>query len=204
MLPLPEYSRFAISLFAILTPFAAVPAFLSLTDGLSAVERSRTAIVGAVTAALVLVIAALAGQIVLIALGTSLDALRVGGGLVLLLEALSMMKPREGRPRIAAMTSPSCGIVPLGLPLLAGPGSISTVIVEIHHGAGTYHALAVILCIVGICLTAWAILRMAQPIGERIGSCGLNVLSRLFGLMLAAIAVQIITAGLRDLFPVLA
>src|SRR6516225_8251432 len=93
MLSLPEYSSFAFSLFAMLTPFAAVPTFLSLTIGLTSPEKSRTAITAVSTAALVLEIAAVAGEIILRALGTSLGSLRVGGGLVLLLTAMSMLKP---------------------------------------------------------------------------------------------------------------
>src|SRR5258708_16776421 len=84
MLPWPEYSRFAISLFAIRTPFAAVPAFLSITEGLPSLERSRTATQAAVTAALVLVVAALMGNVILSAFGTSPGSLRVAVGLVLL------------------------------------------------------------------------------------------------------------------------
>jgi multiple antibiotic resistance protein len=202
MLPWPEYSRFAVSLFAILTPFAAVPAFLSLTQGLPSPERSRIATAAAGTAALVLVAAALLGNIALAALGTSLGSLRVGGGLVLLAMAFSMLNPRAAGRR-APRGSPASGIVPLGLPLLAGPGSISSVIVEMHNGAGLDHATAVIACVVSTCAVTWLILRLAQPIGERIGQDGLDVLSRLFGLLLAAIAVEIITAGLRALFPIL-
>jgi multiple antibiotic resistance protein len=203
MLTWSEYSSFAISLFAILTPFAAVPAFLSLTEGLTSVERLRTATTAASTAAIVLVVAALLGQMILTVLGASLGSLRVGGGLVLLLTALSMLNPRDDRRRPGSKQSPSAGIVPLGLPLLAGPGAISAVIVEMHHGEGVEHAAVVVLCVVSSCVAVWMILRLAQPIGERIGQSGLNALSRLFGLLLAAIAIKIIAVGLRSLFPAL-
>lgn len=203
MLPWLEYSHFAISLFAILTPFAAVPAYLSLTKECTAWERSRTAILAAGTAALVLIITALMGPVILGALGVSLGSLRVGGGLVLLLMALSMSNPRDASLGSASGHNPSGAIVPLGVPLLAGPGSISSVMVEMRHGAGIVHAGAVIFCVVATCLTVWAILRFAQPIGDRIGQSGLNVLSRLFGLLLAAMAVKIIATGLRSLLPIL-
>lgn len=203
MLPWLEYSHFAISLFAILTPFAAVPAYLSLTKECTAWERSRTAILAAGTAALVLIITALMGPVILGALGVSLGSLRVGGGLVLLLMALSMSNPRDASLGSASGHNPSGAIVPLGVPLLAGPGSISSVMVEMRHGAGIVHAGAVIFCVVATCLTVWAILRFAQPIGDRIGQSGLNVLSRLFGLLLAAMAVKIIVTGLRSLLPIL-
>ena len=204
MLSLPEYSSFAFSMFAMLTPFAAIPPFLSLTIGLTSPEKSRTAITAVSTAALVLVIAAVAGEIILTSLGTSLESLRVGGGLVLLLTAISMLKPpldelnRHDRDSTAAVA-----IVPLGVPLLAGPGSISLVIVEMREGAGIGHAVAVVTCVLATCGAAWAILRFAEAIGARIGQSGLNALSRLFGLLLAATAIEIIGTGLRSLFPAL-
>jgi len=203
MLPWLEYSHFAISLFAILTPFAAVPAYLSFTKECTAWERSHTAILAAGTAALVLIITALMGPVILGALGVSLGSLRVGGGLVLLLTALSMSNPRDASVGSASGHNPSGAIVPLGVPLLAGPGSISSVMVETRYGAGIVHVAAVIFCVLATCLTVWAILRFAQPIGDRIGQSGLNVLSRLFGLLLAAMAVKIIVTGLRSLLPIL-
>jgi multiple antibiotic resistance protein len=210
MLPWTEYTNFAMSLFAILTPFAAVAAFLSLTAELAPNERSRVATVAALTAALVLVVAAVLGKPILAAFGTSIASLRVGGGLVLLLMAFSALNPREV-PSLRAVQPgrntlvdrQSGGIVPLGLPLLAGPGSISLVIVEMRHGAGLGHEALVIGCILLTCGTAWGLLRLAQPISRRIGPGGLTVMSRLFGLLLAAVAVEVITDGLRALFPIL-
>jgi multiple antibiotic resistance protein len=204
MLSWPEYSNFSVSLFAILTPFAAVPAYLSLTKEFTAWERSRTAVLAAGTAAAVLVLAALIGEVILKVLGVSLASLQVGGGLVLLLMALSMSKPRDSSVPQASRSNPSGAIMPLGVPLLAGPGSISSVMVEMRHGAGIVHGAVVIVCVLTISVTVWAILRFAHPIGDRIGKTGLDILSRLFGLLLAAIAIKVIASGLRSLFPILA
>jgi len=202
MLSWPEYSRFAVSLFTILTPFAAVPTFLSLTEDLPSLERSRIATAAAGTAALVLVVAALLGNVILTLLGTSLGSLRVGGGLVLLMVAFSMLNPPPAPPPTSWRRS-SSGIVPLGLPILAGPGAISAVIVEMRHGAGVMHAAIVILCVLSICAVAWTMLRLAEPLGRRIGQDGINMMTRVFGFLLAAIAVEIVTTGLRALFPAL-
>jgi multiple antibiotic resistance protein len=203
MQPLPEYSRFAISLLAVLSPFAAVPVFLSQTKGLSSREAARTAIIAACTAALVLVATALIGQSILPMLGTSLASLQTAGGLVMLLMALSSLNPRDGPRTRFAEHGPSAGIVPLGFPLLAGPGSISSVIVAIRHGAGAGHAAAVIACVLATCATVWGVLRAAHPIGTRLGKRGLNAAIRIFAFLGAAIAVEFITAGLRSSFPVL-
>jgi multiple antibiotic resistance protein len=208
---LPEYARFVISLFAILSPFAAIPLFLSLTDGFDTQQKSRTAAAASATVGAVLIISAFAGEPILRALGTSLDAFRVGGGIVLLLVALSMLSARtssvQHRPEEteeAADTSSSIGVVPIGIPLLAGPGSISSVIIEMGRETAYFHRAAITLCIIVVCVATWVILRLAEPIGDRLGKIGLNVLSRLFGLILAAIAVQVMATGLRALFPGLA
>lgn len=210
MRSLPEYARFVISLFAILSPFAAIPLFLSLTGGFDTKQKSRTAAAASATVAAVLIVSAFAGEPILAALGTSLDAFRVGGGIVLLLVALSMLSAQistvQHRPEETADadTSSSIGVVPLGIPLLAGPGSISAVIIEMNQQANYAHQAAIAGCILVVCLATWVILRLAYPIGQRLGKIGLNVLSRLFGLILAAIAVQVMATGLRALFPGLA
>lgn len=171
---------------------------------MTAWERSRTAVLAAGTAAAVLVLAALIGEVILKALGVSLASLRVGGGLVLLLMALSMSNPRDSSVPQARRSNPSSAIMPLGVPLLAGPGSISSVMVEMRYGAGIVHGAVVIVCVLTTCVTVWAILRFAHPIGDRIGKTGLDILSRLFGLLLAAMAIELIASGLRSQFPILA
>jgi len=124
--------------------------------------------------------------------------------------ALSMLSAQtstvQHRPEEAAEadTSSSVGVVPLGIPLLAGPGSISAVIIEMNHAPGLGHQAAIVGCILVVCTGTWAILHLAYPIGQRLGKIGLNVLSRIFGLILAAIAVQVMATGLRALFPGLA
>jgi multiple antibiotic resistance protein len=181
-----------------------VSAYLSLTQRCSAWERSRTALLAASTSAVVLVIVAVIGPLILGTLGVSIGSLRVGGGLLLLPMALSMSNPRDASVRRASANTPSGATVPLGVPLLAGPGSISSVMVEMRHGAGVFRAAAVVLCVMMACVTVWGILRFAHPIGDRIGQRSLDILNRLFGVLLAAMAVKIISTDLRSLFPVLA
>ncbi len=204
---LTDYTRFTIALMAILDPFAAVPVYLSLTAGGSATVKRVTAISAAATCFAVLVIAAFSGELVLAALGTSLDAFRVGGGIVLLLMAVAMLgaqtSPLSRTPEEIneAAQKASIGVVPIGLPLLAGPGAISTTIIQMERGMGWVHAAIIVLCIGIVCSTVWIVLRLAVPIGARLGVIGLNILNRLFGLLLAAIAVQIMANGLVGLFP---
>jgi len=143
-------------------------------------------------------------------MGTSLASFRVGGGIVLLLMALAMLRAQSDTVRTTpaeeaeAEDRHSIAVVPLAIPLLAGPGSISTVIIEMHRSATEYHGLLVIGSIVLVCLFLWLVLRAASTIGRFLGHIGLNVINRLFGLILAAIAVEIMANGLRQLFPALA
>jgi len=202
-----EYSRFAIALFAILTPFAAIPIYLGLTEGRTDRERAGIARTAVLTVAAVLISSALLGDAVLAVLGTSLHSFRVGGGIVLLLIALSQLNATvSGVKQTAteadeAMGREAIGVVPLGLPLLAGPGSISAVIIEMQRGHGWDHAAAIIGCILIVCTALWASLRLAVPIGAKLGQTGLNIMTRLFGLLLSAVAVETIANGLRNLFP---
>lgn len=204
-----EYSRFFIALFVILDPFAAIPIFLALTKGYNSVERGRIANVSSLTVLLVLVVAALTGESVLHGMGTSLASFRVGGGIVLLLMALSMLHGETGAVKTTpeeeaeAVDKNAIAIVPLAIPLLAGPGSISTVIIQMHRPATEHQTLLVIAGITLVCILLWIVLRMASKIGELLGKIGLNIINRLFGLILAAIAVEIMANGLKQLFPIL-
>lgn len=202
-----EYSRFLIALFAILTPFAAIPIFLGMTEGRTREQRNAIAQSAVLTVATVLISSVFLGDAVLTVLGTSLASFRVGGGIVLLLIALSLLnasvsavKHTEQEADEAGQRT-AIGVVPLGLPLLAGPGSISAVIIEAQRGHGWEHFAILVGCILAVCAGLLATLRLAVPIGNKLGQTGLNIMNRLTGLLLAAVAVEIIAAGLRALFP---
>ena len=205
-----EYTRFFIALFVILDPFAAVPIFLALTKTYSVAERGRIANIAAITVLLVLVVAALSGERILQTMGTSLASFRVGGGLVLLLMAIAMLNGQAGSLRTTpeeeaeAEDRNAIAVVPLAIPLMAGPGSISTAIIQMQRSSLQYHGLLVIVTIVLVCLLLWLVLRLATVIGKALGQIGLNIINRIFGLILAAISVEIMANGLRELFPVLA
>jgi multiple antibiotic resistance protein len=210
MLGSADYTRFSVSLFTVLTPFAAIPLFLTLTSDYTPPERTRTAMIATGTVFSVLVASALAGDTILDVIGTSLGAFRVGGGVVLLLMALSMLNAKLSQvqhtqeERGEAEAKDEVGVVPLGLPLLAGPGSISTVIIEMGRSTGVIDKAAILGCITLVCGILLGSLLLAVPIGRALGKTGLNILNRLFGLLLAAIAIQLAAGGLKELFPILA
>lgn len=210
MAELAVYSRFFVTLLAILSPFSAIPVFLALTAGQDQKFRTRTADMAATTVFAVLVVSAVTGDLLLRVMGTSLDAFRVGGGIVLFIMSLSMLNAKvSGVQQTQEETDEAggksvLGVVPIGIPLLVGPGSISSTIIEAKRTPDLAHLAAVIGCVALVCLAVWATLRLADPIGKRLGRTGLNILNRIFGLLLAAIAVQIVSVGLIGLFPILA
>jgi multiple antibiotic resistance protein len=197
-----------VTLTAVLDPFLAVPIYLSVTAGQRARERSRLVNAVTLTVLVILACSAVFGERLLLILGTSLPAFQVGGGLVLLLMALSMLNARVGemrqtRAEAEELESRQSGVVPLAVPLLAGPGAISTTIIAAQQG-GLAHSTVLVACIALVCVLLWVMLRLAHTIAPRMGTTGLNVATRLLGLLLAAIAIQTMAEGLKVLFPGLA
>lgn len=201
-----EYLRYVVTLTAVLDPFLAIPIFIGVTAGQEPAARRRLADAVTLTVFLVLAGAVFLGDAVLKLIGASLPAFQVGGGLVLLLMALAMLNAQAGGMRQTSAEAEELragevsGVVPLAVPLLAGPGAISTSIIAGEAG-GTTHKLALVGCIVLVCLLLWGVLRIARAVGERISNTGLNVATRLLGLLLAAIAIETMADGLKGLFP---
>jgi multiple antibiotic resistance protein len=204
-----EFLRFVVTLTAVVDPFLAVPFFLAFTAGRNTVERARLARVIASTVFVVLALATFFGEPLLTLIGASLSAFRVGGGLVLLLMALAMLNAEAGGVRQSEAearefeTGDVRGIVPLAFPLLAGPGAISTSIIAAERG-GFLHQLSVVGGIAAVCLISWLVLRNAHLIAARMSLTALNIATRILGLLLAAMAVQTMAEGLKELLPGLA
>lgn len=201
-----EYLRYVVTLTAVLDPFMAIPIFIGVTAGYADDSRRRLADAVSATVLVVLAGAALVGDDVLKFMGAGLPAFQVGGGLVLLLMALAMLNAKAGEMRQTREEAEELrsgevsGVVPLAVPLLAGPGAIGTTIIAGEAG-GALHKLALIGCILLVCALLWWVLRMAHFVADRISTTGLNVATRLLGLLLAAIAIQTMAEGLKRLFP---
>ncbi len=201
-----EYLRFIATLTAVLDPFLAIPIFLSVTASREPASRQRLATAVTATVLVVLAGAAIFGEALLKFLGASLPAFQVGGGLVLLLMALAMLNAQVGGMRQSRAEEEELesgvysGVVPLAVPLLAGPGAIGTTIIAAQAG-GVAHVSAVLACIAFVCAILWAVLRLADAVGQRMGRTGLNIATRLLGLLLAAIAIETMADGLKVIFP---
>lgn len=202
-----DYAKILISLFVVLDPIGTVPLFMAVTDGRSKASRHRIARNAAITVIVVLILAAIVGDLMLMLFGIRIATFRVGGGILVLLMAISMMHARtsgavqtEEEAR-EAEEKDDVAVVPLGIPLLAGPGAISTVIIVSHRGTGAGHMAVLCGLIVIVAAATWLALRLAVVIQPRLGRTGINIVTRLMGLVLAAIAVEFIVNGLLELFP---
>ncbi len=209
----PEYALYAkafIGLLAIVNPLGAIPVFLSLCGDRSAAECGRVAIISATSVGIILVTTVWLGDSVLGVFGIGVPAFRTGGGLLILLMAIAMLHAKQSHTRQTPDEADAAGdkedvaVVPLAIPLMAGPGAISLVIVDAHQADGLSNRLLLCLGIIVVALIVWGALRLAEPIGRRLGLTGLNIATRIMGLLLAAIGIQMIATGLLQLLPGLA
>jgi MarC family membrane protein len=197
------------AIFFVVDPFAAVPFFLALTRDDGPEKRRETALRASLTAGLVLATFAVAGAWIFSLLGISLPAFRIAGGVVLLLLAVDMIRTQPSRTRItekeieAGVDKEDVAIVPLGMPLLAGPGSIATVVVLMARAreGPWWHAMPVLgatAVTAGLC---YLILSGAARVERVLGRTGLAILERAAGLLLVAVAVQFMLDGIREGLP---
>jgi multiple antibiotic resistance protein len=199
-----------VALLAIDNPFGIVPIFLTLTSGDSEKERKHTAHLSALSVGIILLLAAFAGEAILGFFGIGLHSFRVGGGILVLLMAISMLQAKQSRIRQSpseaeyAEEKENVAVVPLAIPLMAGPGAISLAIIHGHQAVTMPSKMMLVASIVAVALIALVSLHLAKPIGKALGVTGLNIATRIMGLILASIGVQMIAQGLLILLPGLA
>lgn len=203
--------RFAVlalsSIFFLVDPFAAIPGFLAITESADAVRRKRMALKGALTCFIVLTGFALGGQLLFRMFGITLPAFEVAGGLILLLIGLDMLEAKRSPTQEAsgdteeAAAKEDAGIVPLGIPMLAGPGAISSVMVLVGQVPSLWHweMGAILGSITFTCLVTYWVLASAGQVRKVMGETGIRILVRIMGLLLVALAMQFFVNGLTDL-----
>jgi multiple antibiotic resistance protein len=198
--------------FVIIDPVGVVPFFLTLTAGLTPAERRITAVKSVTIAAGILLVFTLAGQPLLHYLGIALPAFRVAGGALLFLLAIDMVVVKHSGIRTtidteeeeAAHRKPDVAVFPLAIPLIAGPGAIASVILLQTQNAGDVTAQMVTAGVmIGVLVLAGIGFLLASPIMNLLGVTGINVLTRVLGIILAALAVNNVIEGLRASFPAL-
>jgi multiple antibiotic resistance protein len=201
-----------VALLAIVNPIAIVPFFIHFTQNLSRAERQRTIRISSFTAFVVIAVSALAGLKVIEFFGISIASFQVGGGTLLLISALAMLnaQPAESKPADVVegeqkiVSGASIAVVPLTIPLLTGPATISTMVIYAERTQHWWELAALVGYGVVVALVTFVTFSAAGTIARWLGRTGINVMTRLMGLILSALAVEIMADGLVKLFPVLA
>ena len=205
-----EYLKFFIALLAIVNPVGMLPIFINMTVNQGAAERNKNGALASVSMGAILLVVLFSGEAILKFFGISVDSFRVGGGILLLLMAISMLNAKMSNVKqtreeeLDSAERASVAVVPLGTPLLAGPGAISTVILYAQRYSSVAHYLSMVVVIVVLAGCTLLLFRMAPTIHRLFGRTGINIVTRLMGLIMAAMGVEFIAHGLRQLFPVLA
>ena len=191
------------SILFIVNPISVIPTYLVITQKETAQQRARTARRACISAALILIAFALAGRQIFSLFGITIDAFRVAGGLILWVVAMDMLhgerRTQEGKQEITEGTSKEdVALAPLAMPMLAGPGAISTIMVLSSQAATMAEKIAVFVAITVTMGIAWIVLRLGDKVVLRMGETGIRVMTRIMGLLLAAIAMQFVISGARD------
>jgi multiple antibiotic resistance protein len=202
-----EFLKFAAALFAIMNPFGNVAIFLSVTGDRDQAERRKIALATSAAVLVTLLVAAVLGEQILDVFGISVGSFRIAGGIIILILALSMLHAQTSavhhtpEEEHAGKVKDNPAIFPLAIPLIAGPGSMATVILYAQHAQTALGWLTVGAVIALMCVLLVVALRAADRRAKFLGTTGINVLTRLMGMILAAIAIEMIVGGLAELFP---
>ncbi len=195
-----------IALFAIIDPFGAIPIFLALTKGAKPDQKRSIALKSCLFAFLVLVIFTLIGRYILNFFSISVTAFQVGGGVIIFLSGLPMlfayplgMRSKDSEV-VECAEKEDVSLVPMGVPMLAGPGAITTVLVLADQHKLLLSKLAILGCSALVLLVAFLLFWQAERLFRWIGQTGLNLLTRIMGLILIVLAVQYILSGIKQFF----
>jgi multiple antibiotic resistance protein len=200
-----------VALLAIVNPIGAIPFFISFTQTFNRDQRERTIRISAFASFAVIAVSAVAGLRIIEFFGISIASFQVGGGTLLLISSLQMLNAQPAETRKEDVTEgnqkvdagDSIAIVPLTIPLLTGPATISTMVIYAEKSLYWWHQAALVLYGVVIGLAVYLAFQASSRIARFLGKTGINVMTRLMGLILAAMAIEIMADGLLQLFPVL-
>lgn len=207
-----EIIKIMLAFMVLINPLGALTLFLTLTQGYSEKERVLVARIASVTVFFAIAFCTLLGEKLLRGLGISIGAFQLAGGILVLLIALNMVngngntaKPKAENVEMVQALSPSAvAVVPIAIPMMVGPGGISTIIIYAARANSTTQLMMIVLAGLFISILCYLGLMAAGRISRFLGDSGVMILSRIMGILLAAVAVEIFLSGLRKVFPMLA
>lgn len=203
----PTWSKFFIGLFALVNPIGIIPVFISMTSYQTAAARNKTNLTANLSVAIILWTSLFLGDSILQLFGISIDSFRIAGGILVVTIAMSMISGKLGedkqnkQEKSESAIRESIGVVPLALPLMAGPGAISSTIVwgTRFHTAEYLAGFTVAIALFAAC--SWGLFRIAPWLVRLLGQTGINVITRIMGLLLMALGIEFIVAGVKAIFP---
>jgi len=203
----PTWSKFFIGLFALVNPIGIIPVFISMTSYQTAAARNKTNLTANLSVAIILWTSLFLGDSILQLFGISIDSFRIAGGILVVTIAMSMISGKLGedkqnkQEKSESAIRESIGVVPLALPLMAGPGAISSTIVwgTRFHTAEYLAGFTVAIALFAAC--SWGLFRIAPGLVRLLGQTGINVITRIMGLLLMALGIEFIVAGVKAIFP---
>ncbi len=196
-----------IGLLAVVNPLGALPILLSMTGKSDVKSDKKTINRAAISVALILLISAWLGNSLLGFFGITIDAFRTAGGLLILLMGITMLHGKQSHVQHHPDEAESINdkedisVVPLAIPLMAGPGAISLVILDANKTSNWQGDFKLALAIISVAILAWVVLMIAEKMHDKLGIIGLNIITRIMGLILAAIGVQFMADGMIHLLP---
>lgn len=209
MLEYTDYIKIFVALLAVVDPLGVMPIIAAMTSNMSRKELNNIACSVALIVMTILLLTLFVGENLLLFFGVSISSFMVSGGILLMLMAISMLQAKTSetvRNKAEAEEDngkASIALVPLSMPLLAGPGAISAVILYAQSGKETIHLLLMSLDIILVSAILWGVIRSIPWLTSNISRTGINAFTRLMGLILSALAVEFIAAGIKGLFPIL-
>lgn len=200
--------KLLVSLLSILNPIGVIPIFITLTGSFSDDKVKRIATSCAITVGATIFISLLLGQKILNFFGISLASFSVGGGILIFMMALQMISAKQASQKLneeetSNLDPNEIGIVPLAIPLLAGPGTISQAIIYSNKLESSSYWLGVVVVVLVIVILIKFVFQYSRKIGKKLGTIGLNVMTRIMGLIILSLSIEIIAAGIRDILPAL-
>ena len=200
--------KLMISMLSILNPVGVIPIFLAMTESFSEAKVKAIATSCSITVVVTLLLSLFAGKKLLSIFSISVDSFTIGGGFLVFTMAMEMIKAKRPSTKmnsdeVESLEAKEIGIVPLAIPLISGPGSISTAIIYSSRMDSTFHWVGAIVTFILLGILIKVIFNYSRAIGKKLGTLGLNVMTRIMGLILLSVSIEMVSSGLRGLFPIL-
>ena len=205
-----DIMTFTVAMLAITNPIGNLAIFAGLTGSKSPAEKKKTALVAGAAIMIILLIVTWSGELILRGFGISIPSFETAGGLIIALIGLAMLHAKTSsihhspEEHEEAKTKDSVAVVPIAIPIVAGPGAITTIVVAAQKFGTTEDKIIISVVSIAISILLWACFYFSGPVSRLLGVTGINIVTRIMGIILAAIAFQMMTDGLKALLPGLA